>query len=92
MAEYPSEYEHKKVVYDRELRYDNKITIPQMIPRPTHHRSGSVPLADSYQPSQFVQNLWEAAGPSARMGFDTQQVVFVNTQTSAAGPVLRVQP
>lgn len=80
------------VVYNRELHYDNKITIPQMIPHPTHHRSGSVSLADSYQPSLFAQNLWEAAGPSARMGFDTQQVVFVNTQTSAVGLVLRVQP
>jgi hypothetical protein len=80
------------VVYDRELRYDNKITIPRMIPCPTHHRSGSVSLADSYQPSQFVQNLREAVGPSARMGFDTPQVAFVNTQMLAAGLVLRVRP
>ena len=63
-----------------------------MTPRPTLHRSGSVSLADSYQPSQFVQNLREAVQASARMGFDTQQVVFVNTQTLAAGLVLRVQP
>ena len=63
-----------------------------MIPRPTHPRFGSVSLADSYQPGQFVQNQWEAARVSVQMGSDTQQVVFVNTQTLPAGPVLRVQP